>query len=96
MSNSGIIVLVVLVGGIFFSIRWKKLTVPAALTGGVLGWTIYASGGFTGLAMMTVFFILCLGVTSWAWEPEPRPRVSVPWRSCIPPVLSPVSWMMPF
>jgi uncharacterized protein (TIGR00297 family) len=65
MSKSDIIVLVILAGGIFFSIRWKKLTVPAALTGGVLGWTIYAGGGLTGLAMMTVFFILGTAATSW-------------------------------
>jgi uncharacterized protein (TIGR00297 family) len=65
MSKSDIIVLVILLGGVFFSIRWKKLTVPAALTGVVLGWTIYAGGGFTGLAMMTVFFILGTAATSW-------------------------------
>lgn len=65
MSKSDIIVLAILFGGVFFSIRWKKLTVPAALTGAVLGWTIYAGGGFTGLAMMTVFFILGTAATSW-------------------------------
>ncbi len=65
MSNPDIIVLAVLLGGIFFSIRWKKLTVPAALMGGVLGWIVYTGGGLTGLAMMTVFFILGTAATSW-------------------------------
>jgi uncharacterized protein (TIGR00297 family) len=65
MSNSDIIVLAILLGGILFSIRWKKLTVPAALTGAILGWTVYAGGGYTGLAMMTLFFILGTAATSW-------------------------------
>ncbi len=65
MSNPDIIVLAILLGGTLFSIRWKKLTVPAALTGAVLGWAVYAGGGFTGLAMMTVFFILGTAATSW-------------------------------
>jgi uncharacterized protein (TIGR00297 family) len=65
MHYSDIIVLSVLVGGIIFSIGWKKLTVAAAFTGGLLGWAVYAGGGFTGLAMMTIFFILGTSATSW-------------------------------
>ena len=65
MPHSDIIVLSVLLAGIIFSINWKKLTVPAALTGGVLGWAVYAGGGFTGLAMMTTFFVLGTSATSW-------------------------------
>jgi uncharacterized protein (TIGR00297 family) len=40
------------------------LTVPAALTGALVGWIVYAGGGFTGLAMMTAFFILGTAATS--------------------------------
>jgi uncharacterized protein (TIGR00297 family) len=65
MHYSDIIVLSVLLAGIIFSIGWKKLTVAAAFTGGVLGWAVYAGGGLTGLAMMTSFFILGTGATSW-------------------------------
>jgi uncharacterized protein (TIGR00297 family) len=65
LTHSDIIVLAILLGGVFFSIRWKKLTVPAALTGAALGWMVYAGGGITGLVMMTVFFILGTAATSW-------------------------------
>ena len=50
------------------SIRWKKLTVPAALTGGVLGGIIYAGAGFTGLGMLGAFFILGTAATAWRRE----------------------------
>jgi uncharacterized protein (TIGR00297 family) len=65
MHSSDIIVLLILLGGILFSLIWKKLTIPASLTGGILGWLIYAGGGFTGLAMMTAFFILGTAATAW-------------------------------
>jgi hypothetical protein len=65
MTLSNGIVLGILLAGLLFSIGRKKLTVPAALTGAVLGWVIYAGGGFTGLAMMTAFFILGTAATSW-------------------------------
>jgi uncharacterized protein (TIGR00297 family) len=74
MHTSDIIVLFVLLTGIFFSIFQKKLTVPAALTGAVLGFVIYAGAGYTGLAMMTVFFILGTAATSWKKEEKTEVR----------------------
>jgi uncharacterized protein (TIGR00297 family) len=68
MTISNGIVLCILLPGLLFSIGRKKLTVPAALTGAILGWIIYAGGGFTGLIMMTVFFILGTAATSWKKE----------------------------
>ena len=59
------IALGVLLSGLLFSIGRRKLTVPAALTGTLLGWVIYAGGGLTGLAMMTIFFVLGTAATSW-------------------------------
>jgi uncharacterized protein (TIGR00297 family) len=59
------IALGVLLSGLLFSIGRRKLTVPAALTGALLGWIIYAGGGLTGLAMMTIFFVLGTAATSW-------------------------------
>ena len=47
------------------SIRWKKLTIPAALTGGVVGWLVYTGGGYTGILMLASFFILGTVATSW-------------------------------
>jgi uncharacterized protein (TIGR00297 family) len=59
------IVLLILLAGIIFSIGRKKLTLPAALTGATLGWLVYKGGGYTGLAMLTSFFILGTAATSW-------------------------------
>ena len=47
------------------SVLAKKLTMPAALTGGVLAAVIYAGVGWTGIALMGTFFILGTSVTSW-------------------------------
>ena len=65
MIPPDLIVLLVLLAGIVFSIGRKKLTVPAALTGAILGWLVYKGGGYTGLAMLTSFFILGTAATSW-------------------------------
>ena len=51
--------------GVVGSIAAKKLTVPAAITGGLLGVLIYAGIGWTGVALMSSFFILGSGATGW-------------------------------
>lgn len=65
MIPSDLIVPLILLAGIIFSIGRKKLTLPAALTGAILGWLVYKGGGYTGLAMLTSFFILGTAATSW-------------------------------
>jgi uncharacterized membrane protein len=65
MIPPDLIVLLILLAGIIFSIGRKKLTLPAALTGAILGWLVYKGGGYTGLAMLTSFFILGTAATSW-------------------------------
>jgi uncharacterized protein (TIGR00297 family) len=60
-----IIVLLLLLAGVASSIHWKKLTTPAALTGGVIGWLVYTGAGYTGLYMLAAFFILGTGATRW-------------------------------
>ncbi|OKS88672.1 hypothetical protein RG47T_4150 [Mucilaginibacter polytrichastri] len=47
------------------SVQFKKLTIPAALTGGLIGLLIYHGAGITGIAMLTLFFILGSGATGW-------------------------------
>jgi uncharacterized protein (TIGR00297 family) len=59
------IVVCVLLAGMVYSIGKKKLTIPAALSGALLGWIMYTGGELTGLAMMTAFFILGTAATSW-------------------------------
>jgi len=58
-------VLIFLLTGVAASIFLKKLTVTAAITGAILGWLIYAGGGYRGLSLIVVFFILGTAATSW-------------------------------
>jgi uncharacterized protein (TIGR00297 family) len=60
-----IIVGLILMTGIVASIVWKKLTIPAALTGGVVGGLIFAGGSYTGLMMLAAFFVLGTAATNW-------------------------------
>ena len=59
------IVVIILSGGMFFSVRAGKLTVAGALAGGLMGMAIYAGAGFPGLAMLGTFFLLGTGATAW-------------------------------
>jgi uncharacterized membrane protein len=63
--HNDISVILILAAGVVFSLRWKKLTLSAAIAGAAIGWLIYAGAGFTGLSMMTAFFILGTAATSW-------------------------------
>jgi uncharacterized protein (TIGR00297 family) len=77
MNSADLSVILILAAGMLFSIRWKKLTVPAAITGALLGGTIYAGAGLTGLSMLTVFFILGTAATSWK-KNEKHPLIDAP------------------
>ncbi|MFT4092851.1 MAG: DUF92 domain-containing protein [Niabella sp.] len=68
MSISFIIFLVLVISGMFLSVRFKKLTIPAAITGGLLSLLIYYCSGFAGIAMMGVFFITGVMATSFKME----------------------------
>jgi uncharacterized protein (TIGR00297 family) len=65
MWLSYLILAIVLLAGVTYSIAARKLTIIAALTGAAVACAVFAGGGFTGLAMMTVFFILGSAATSW-------------------------------
>jgi uncharacterized protein (TIGR00297 family) len=54
----------ILTGGVVYSISARKLTVVAALTGAAVAMLVFAGAGFTGIAMMTTFFILGSAATS--------------------------------
>ncbi|WP_460616997.1 DUF92 domain-containing protein [Hymenobacter ruber] len=51
--------------GMFYSVRAGKLTTAAAATGGALGLLIYLGSGFTGLALLALFFGLGTAASSW-------------------------------
>jgi len=81
MHFTGDIIVSLLLGaGVAASIRWKKLTIPAAFIGGLAGWLVYAGGGCTGILMLAAFFILGTAATSWhakirPVDDEPHPEV---------------------
>ncbi|MFC0516940.1 TIGR00297 family protein [Mucilaginibacter angelicae] len=54
----------ILTAGVVYSIWARKLTVIAALTGAAVAILVFAGAGFTGIAMMTTFFILGSAATS--------------------------------
>jgi uncharacterized protein (TIGR00297 family) len=63
-----IILLVILLAGMIFSIATKRLNTSAAITGAVIGFCVFLGAGFTGLIMMTTFFVLGSFATSWKFD----------------------------
>ena len=54
-----------LVAGMILSIISRKLTITGAITGAIVGLLVYKGAGYTGLAMLVLFFISGSGATSW-------------------------------
>jgi uncharacterized protein (TIGR00297 family) len=65
MHTPDLIVLLILIAGVVVSAWLKKLTPAAAITGGLLGWAIYAGVGYAGLILLALFFITGTAATSW-------------------------------
>ena len=57
--------IILLAGGVYYSLKGKKLTVAAAFTGFLCGLIIYSGAGYTGLIMLTTFFLLGTLSTGW-------------------------------
>ena len=53
-----------LLAGVILSIITRKLTVAAAFLGGLTGFLVYTGGGYPGLAMLVLFFVLGSAATS--------------------------------
>jgi uncharacterized protein (TIGR00297 family) len=60
-----ILVVILLFIGVVESIRYRKLTVPGATAGGLIGFFVFLGAGWTGLAMLAAFFLLGTLATSW-------------------------------
>lgn len=65
MSISYLLAFCTIAAGMWLSIRKEKLTIPAALTGGLLASVIFIGAGYTGLFLLATFFILGVAATSW-------------------------------
>ena len=63
-SGYSLLVLII-IAGIIYSVAARKLTFAAALTGGLVAYGVFIGAGFTGIAMMTTFFILGSAATSF-------------------------------
>jgi uncharacterized protein (TIGR00297 family) len=59
------LVLAILLTGMIMSVWFKKLSLIGAITGGVCGWLVFVGSGFTGIAIMTIFFVVATLATSW-------------------------------
>ncbi len=64
MFSANYLVYLFLLAGVVLSIIARKLTIPAALLGGLSGFLVYTGGGYTGLALLVLFFVLGSGATS--------------------------------
>ncbi|QEC67479.1 DUF92 domain-containing protein [Panacibacter ginsenosidivorans] len=65
MHFHDIVILIVIITGVLLSIIFKKLTIHAALTGAIIAWFVFIGTGYTGVIMMTSFFILGTAATLW-------------------------------
>lgn len=64
MESADWLLIGVLATGMSLSIYLRKLDLTGALTGGLLAGLIYLGAGFTGIVLMTVFFLLGTGATA--------------------------------
>lgn len=51
--------------GMVLSVWFKKLTVPAAIIGGICGFLVFTGAGYMGITMMATFFIIGTLATGW-------------------------------
>src|SRR3989337_36008 len=68
MQALSLVALLLILAAMVASVTAKKLDVPGSLTGGLLAFLIYQGAGFTGLAMLAIFFILGSLATSWSFR----------------------------
>jgi uncharacterized protein (TIGR00297 family) len=62
-----LLISLIIITGVFFSVKMKKLTPFASLCGGLLGFSIYFGVGLTGFVLLTVLFVLGTFATFWGY-----------------------------
>ncbi|HEY0897270.1 MAG TPA: DUF92 domain-containing protein [Sphingobacteriaceae bacterium] len=65
-------VLVVILAGMFYSLKARKLTPAGSVTGAGLAGLIFLGTGLTGFVLMTVFFVLGTAATGWRRKEKER------------------------
>jgi uncharacterized protein (TIGR00297 family) len=68
MHSTDLPILLLLAAAATASAYWKKLTPTAALTGFLIGWSVYTGDGYRGLIELALFFLLGTAATSWGKE----------------------------
>ncbi len=76
MDISYLAVFIAMVAGMLISVLKQKLTVAAALTGGLLGMLIFYGAGFTGITLLTTFFVLGVGATGWKFNAKMKEGIA--------------------
>lgn len=72
MTTPDILIYLFLLTGAVLSAVTKKLTIPAAITGAIVGLLVYKGGGLAGLGMLTLFFVLSAEATNWQIEKKQK------------------------
>ncbi|GEO08126.1 DUF92 domain-containing protein [Segetibacter aerophilus] len=72
MLSSYFIIVTILAVIAVASVLVKKLTMPAGITGFIVGLLIFAGAGYTGVIMLAVFFLLGTSATSWGMRQKQR------------------------
>jgi len=65
MSVTNLIAYIFLLAASLISCLTKKLTLPGAITGAIIGLLIYKGAGLTGLLLLATFFIIGTAATKW-------------------------------
>lgn len=65
---SDILIYIILLSGSITAYTAKKLTLAAAITGSVVGLAIYLGAGYTGIAMLALFFVAGSWATGWQFK----------------------------
>jgi uncharacterized protein (TIGR00297 family) len=76
MPLTDYLIYILLLAGVALSIWRKKLTVSGAITGGVIGLLIFKGGGYTGIAMLTSFFVVGSWATGWQMNMKQKARLA--------------------
>lgn len=75
-TTPDILIYLFLLAGAALSAVVKKLTIPAAIAGAIVGLLVYKGGGYAGLGMLTLFFVLSSIATNWQMEKKQKAGIA--------------------
>ena len=103
---SDLFIYLFLLSGVIISYTTRKLTLAGAITGGLVGLLIYKGAGYSGLLMMSFFFIAGSWATGWHRQDKqtipavgndsnPRTAGQVVANGGVAAILGGITWCMP-